>query len=80
MRMALLLLIAIAVAAATPLCLLELVATFLRLAALLTVAVNCFSKVFLGIVDTLVALADVIACLRERRSSSQQQYSQCRNE
>jgi hypothetical protein len=30
----------IAVAAATPLCLLELVATFLRLAALLTVAVN----------------------------------------
>ena len=80
MSMALLLLIAIMVAAATPLCLLQLVATFLRLAALLTVAVNCFSKIFLGLVDTLVALAVVIARLRERRSTSQQPYSYCGNE
>jgi len=75
MSMALLLLIAIAVAAATPPCLLKFVATFVRLAALLPVAVNCFSKIFLGIVDTLLALAVVIARLRERRSTSQQQYS-----
>ena len=53
MRMALL--VYIAVAAATPLCLLKFVTTFLRLAALLTVAVSCFSKILLGLVDTLVA-------------------------
>ena len=68
-------LVSIAVAAAFPLCLLKFVATFLRLAAVLTVAVNFFSKIFLGLVDTLVALADAIARLRERRSPSQQQYS-----
>ena len=57
-RMALLvpIVVAVAVAAATPLCLLELVATFLRLAAVLTVAVNCLSEIFLGLVDTLVAI------------------------
>jgi hypothetical protein len=53
LRMALL--VFIAVAAATPLRLLKFLATFLRLAALLTVAVNCSSKIFLGLVDTLVA-------------------------
>jgi hypothetical protein len=51
------------------------VATFLRLAALLTVAVNCFSKIFLGLVDTLVALAVVIARLRVPHATCQQQYS-----
>ena len=50
------------------------------LGGLLTVAVNCFSKIFLGLVDTLVALAVVIARLRERRSTSQQPYSYCGNE
>ncbi len=65
----------IAVAAATPLCLPKFVATFLRLAALLTVAVNCILKIFLGLADTLVALPVVIARLRERRSTSRQQYS-----
>ena len=62
MRMALL--VFFALAAATPLCLLKFVATFLRLAALLTVAVNCLSKIFLGVAETLVALAAVIARLR----------------
>jgi len=65
----------IAVAAATPLCLLKLVATFLRLAALLTVAVNFLSEIFLGLVDTLLAMAVVIARLRARHATSQQQYS-----
>jgi hypothetical protein len=73
MRMALL--AYIAVAAATPPCLLKFVATFLRLAALPTVAVNCFSKIFLGLVDTLVALAVVIARLRVPHATCQQQYS-----
>jgi hypothetical protein len=73
--MALLLLIVIVVAAATPLCLLELVATFLRLAAVLTVAVNCLSELFLGLVDTLLALAVVITRPRARHATSQQQYS-----
>ena len=68
-------LVPIVVAAATPLCLLKFVATFLRLAALLTVAVNCFSKIFLGLVDTLGALAVVITRLRARHATSQQQYS-----
>ena len=69
------LLVPIAVPAATPLCLLKLVATFLRLAALLTVAVNCLSEIFLGPVDTLLASAVVIARLRARHATSQQQYS-----
>jgi len=73
LRMALL--VFIAVAAATPLRLLKFLATFLRLAALLTVAVNCFSKIFLGLVDTLVALAVVIARLRVPHATCQQQYS-----
>jgi len=51
------------------------VATFLRLAALLTVAVNCLSEIFLGPVDTLLASAVVIARLRARHATSQQQYS-----
>jgi len=42
---------------------------------LLTVAVNCILKIFLGLADTLVALPVVIARLRERRSTSRQQYS-----
>ena len=49
--------------AATPPCLLEVVATFLRLAALLTVAVNCLSEVFLGVVDALATVAVVIGRL-----------------
>jgi hypothetical protein len=69
------LLVPIAVPAATPPCLLKLVATFLRLAALLTVAVNCLSEIFLGPVDTLLASAVVIARLRARHATSQQQYS-----
>jgi hypothetical protein len=68
-------LVPIAVAAATPLCLLKLVATFLRLAALLTVAVNFLSEFFLGPADALLALAVVIARLRARHATSQQQYS-----
>ncbi|MGD0227804.1 MAG: hypothetical protein ABSF71_36300 [Terriglobia bacterium] len=73
MRMALL--APIAVTAATPFCLLKLVATFLRLAAVLTVPVNCFPEIFLGLVDALVALTVIIACLRARHAASQQQYS-----
>jgi hypothetical protein len=73
MRMSLL--VPIAVTAATPLCLLKLVATFLRLAAVLTVAVNCLAEIFLGLVDALVALAVVIARLRARHAARQQQYS-----
>jgi len=65
----------IAVIAATPPCLLKLVATFLRLAAALTVAVNFPSEFFLGPVDTLLATAVVIARLGARHATSQQQYS-----
>jgi hypothetical protein len=65
----------ITVAAATPLCLLKLVATFLRLAAVFTVAVNFLSEIFLGLVDTLLALAVIITRLRARHATSQQQYS-----
>lgn len=66
--------------AATPLCLLKLMAAFIRLAAVLTVPVNCLSKLFLGFVDTLVAMAVVIARLRARRAASQQKHPQCGNE
>jgi hypothetical protein len=61
--------------AATPLCLLELVATILRLAAVLTVAFNCLSEIFLGLVDALVAVAVVIARPPARPARSQQHYS-----
>jgi hypothetical protein len=44
------------VVAATSLCLLKFVATFLRLAAVLTVAFNCLSEILLGLVDTLDAI------------------------
>ena len=74
------LLVPIEVAAANPLCLLKLVAAFLRLAAVLTVLVNCLSKLFLGLVDTLVAMAVVIARLRARHAANQQKHSQCGNE
>ncbi len=73
MRMALL--VPIAVTTATPLCLLKLVATPLRLAAPLTVAVDCFSEIFLGPVDALLALAVVIARLSTHHTARQQQYS-----
>jgi nicotinamide riboside transporter PnuC len=63
------------VVAATPLCFLKLVATFLGLAAVLTVAVNCLSEIFLGLVDTLVAMAVVITRLRARHPTCQQHYS-----
>jgi hypothetical protein len=69
------LLVSIVVVAATPLRLLQFVATFLCLAAVLTVAVNCLSEIFLGLVDTLFAMAVIITRLRERRSTSQQQCS-----
>jgi hypothetical protein len=65
----------VVVAAATPLCLVKLVATSLRLSAVLTVAVNCLSEIFLGLVDTLVAMAVVITRLRARHATSQQKYS-----
>jgi hypothetical protein len=65
----------IAVTAATPLCLFKLVPTFLRLAAVLTVAVDCLAEIFLGFVDALVALAVVIARLRARHAARQQQNS-----
>jgi hypothetical protein len=65
----------IAFLAATPLCLLKLVATFLRLAAVFTVAVNFLSEIFLGLVDTLLAMAVIIARLRARHATSQQEYS-----
>jgi hypothetical protein len=51
------------------------VTTFLRLAAVLTVAVNFPSEFFLGLVDTLLTTAVVIARLRARHATSQQQYS-----
>jgi tellurite resistance protein TehA-like permease len=73
MRMALL--VPIVVTATTPLCLLKLVATFLRLAAVLTVAVDCLSEIFLGLVNALVAFAVVIARLRTCHTARQQQYS-----
>jgi hypothetical protein len=66
--------------AATPPCLLKLVATFLRLAAALTVAVNCLSEIFLGVVDTLATVPVVIGRLCERDTARQQRYSQCGNE
>jgi hypothetical protein len=67
-------LVHIVVTAATLLYLLEFVAAFLRLAAVLTVAVNCFAEIFLGLVDTLIALVVVTTCLRARRDARQQQY------
>jgi hypothetical protein len=69
------LLVPIAFPAATPLCLLKLVATFLRLAAVFTVAVNFLSEIFLGLVDTLLAMAVIIARLRARHATRQQHYS-----
>jgi hypothetical protein len=65
----------IVVVAATPLCLLKLVATFLRLAALLTVAVNCLAQIFLSLMDPLLAMAVVITRLRARHPTCQQHYS-----
>jgi hypothetical protein len=56
--------------AAIPLGLLKLVATFLRLAAVLTVAVNCLSEIFLGVVDTLATVAVVIGRLYERDTAN----------
>jgi hypothetical protein len=74
------LLVPITVTAATPLCLLKLVATFLRLAALLTMAVDSLSEIFLGVVDALIALAIVITRPHARHAAHQQQYSQDGNE
>ena len=73
--MALLVPIVVAVAAATSSGLLKLVTTFLRLAALLTVAVNFLSEFFLGLVDSLLASAVVIARLSARHPTCQQHYS-----
>jgi hypothetical protein len=56
--------------AAIPLDFLKLVATLLRLAAPLTVALNCLAEILLGLVDTLVA---VVARPRARRATRQQQ-------
>jgi hypothetical protein len=52
--------------AAAPPYLFKLVAFFLRLAAMFAVAVNFLSQVFLGPVDTLGAIAVVIARRRRR--------------
>ena len=71
------LLVPIAVTLATPPGLLKLAATSLRLSAVLTVAANCLTQIFLGPVDTLLA---VIARPRTRRAASQQQYSQYGNQ
>jgi hypothetical protein len=65
----------IVVAATAPLCLLKLVPTFFRLAAVLTLAVNCLSQIFFGLVDTLLAMAVVITRLRARHPTCQQHYS-----
>jgi hypothetical protein len=65
---------------ATSPCLLEVVATFLRLAAVLTVALNRLSEVFLGVVDTPATVSVVISRLYERDTASQQRYSQCGKE
>jgi len=65
---------------ATPPCLLKLVATFLRLAALLTVAVNFLSEIFLSLVDPLATIPVVIGRLCKRDTARQQRYSQCGNE
>jgi hypothetical protein len=65
----------IVVAAATPVCLLKLVATSLRLAAALTVAVNGLPEIFLGLVDTLVAMAVLITRLCACHATSQHKYS-----
>ncbi len=69
------LLVPVAVTAATPLWLIKLVATSLRLAAVLPVAVDRLSEIFFGLVDALVALAVVIVRLRACRAVRQQQYS-----
>jgi hypothetical protein len=61
--------------AATPPCLLKVVTTFLRLAAVLAVAVNFLSELFLGIVDTLATVAVVIGRLCARDTANQQRYS-----
>jgi hypothetical protein len=64
-----------ALLAATPPRLFKLVALSLGLPTALAVAVNFLSELFLGPVDTLVALAVVIARLRGRDTASQQPYS-----
>jgi hypothetical protein len=66
--------------AATPPCLLKLVATLLRLTAVLTVFVNCFSEILLGVVDTLTTVTVVIGCPCERTTANQQPYSKSGNE
>jgi hypothetical protein len=58
--------------AAIPVGPLQLVATFLRLAAVLTVAVNCLSEIFLGVVNTLATVAVVIGCPCKRDTANQQ--------
>jgi hypothetical protein len=74
------LLVPIVVAAATLPHFLKLVTTFLRLAAVLTVAVDCLAEILFRLVDAILALAVVVAGLRERRTASQQHYSQYGNE
>ena len=69
-------LVPVAVTAATPLCLFQFVATSLRLAAVLTVAVDCLAEILLGFVDALFALAIVITRPRLRHAAHQQQYSE----
>jgi hypothetical protein len=56
------------VVVATILCLLKLTTTFLRLATMLTVAVNCLLELLLGPVDAFAAI--VIGGLRPWHSSS----------
>jgi len=80
MGMAILAPVVIVVTAAIPLCLVKLVTPFLRLAAALTVFVNCLSEIVLGLVDTLVAFVVPITRLRARHAASHQQHSQCGND
>ena len=51
------------------------VATFFRLSAVLTVFVNGFSEILLGVVDTLTTVAGVIGRPCERSTTNQQPCS-----
>jgi hypothetical protein len=69
------LLVPVAVTAATPLCLYKFVATPLRLAAVLTVAIDCLLEIFLRLVNASFALPVVITRSRLRHAAHQQQHS-----
>jgi hypothetical protein len=66
--------------AAAPPYLFKLATPFLRLSAMLALAVSFLSQVFLGSVDTLATVAVVIRRPCESGTASQRQYSLCGNE